>query len=117
LDCLAAAKAECTATSYSGTVCHFKSFCQLHGHDFPNFSSVAVLHGHDFPNFSSVAVTQFFLHQVTGQSGLSFLATFKPALTYIEQALDHPAAFTLAVDLLLSFQVPNNLQSNIDVQP
>jgi hypothetical protein len=87
LDCLAAAKAECTATSYSGTVCHFKSFCQLHGHD--------------FPNFLSVAVTQFVLHHIIQQTGFSFFATIKPALTHLERTLDHPTAFTLAVDLLL----------------
>ncbi len=77
-----------TVTGNSNTVRCFESFCQLHGHD--------------FPNFSSVAVTQFVLHQVTCQSSFSFLATIKPALTYLKHALDHPTAFTPAIDLLIS---------------
>jgi hypothetical protein len=93
--------AEGTATGHSGTVCHFKSFCQLHGHD--------------FPNFLSVAVTQFVLHHIIRQTGFSFFATIKPALTHLERALDHPKAFTPAVDLLL-FTVSNNVQSNAEVQ-
>jgi hypothetical protein len=88
LDCLAAAKSKGTVSGYSNTVRRFESFCQLHGYE--------------FPHFSSVAVTQFVLHQVTRQSGFSFLATIKPALTYLEQSLDHPTAFTPAIDLLIS---------------
>ncbi len=43
------------------------------------------------------------VHSSSGihESGFSFLATIRPALSYLEQAFDSASSFTLAVDLLL----------------
>jgi hypothetical protein len=60
------------------------------------------LHVHAFPHFSSAAVIQFILHHDIHESGFSYLATIKPALSYLEQAFDRASSFTPAVDLLLS---------------
>jgi hypothetical protein len=85
---MAASKASGTVAAYSHTARRFEDFCHLHGHPFPYFSSEAVTH--------------FVVHQDIRQSGYTFLSTIKPALSFLEAAMNRPTALTPTIDLLLS---------------
>jgi len=85
--CLSAAKSKGTVKNYSVTLRRFESFCHLHGHQ--------------YPHFTSEAITQFILQQDTRQTRAAFICTIRPALTYLEKAMNRPTAFTPTIGLLL----------------
>jgi hypothetical protein len=87
LACLSAAKSKGTVKNYSATVRRFESFCHLHGHQ--------------YPYFTSEAITQFILQQDVRQTGAAFICTIRPALTYLEKAMNRPTAITPTIGLIL----------------
>jgi hypothetical protein len=88
LDCLQSARAPKTVKGYLATVNSFKSFCSQN-----NYS---------FPLFTATAVTRFILYHAAKKTAFGFIAKIKPALVYLEKAMNRPSVFNKSVDLILT---------------